>query len=201
MSTFSRFQADLGALEAELRDMGAKAPAILSRSLNRAGTAGKTAMSRAVVSDIGLATKYVTREIKVDNATRAKPVFGVVVQGRRIPLFAFQARQTRKGVTYKIGKRSRGRVPVAFIRGVASAAQREQGISHLGVFIVKKAKARQRSRRGMPPHSPQLPILELQGPSLPHVFEKHLEDFQKAAEPALVTNLVHEIAFARSKGE
>lgn len=177
--TRHELSADVRAFEAELRALGNRAPAIMARSLNRAGLAGQTAMVRLVTADTGIAAKNVKREIVLDRANRTKPRFVLTIKGSRIPLIAFQARGPEPsrgrghGVSYRLPT-GRGRVPNAFIATMPSG--------HRGVF---KRTAQTRT-----------PITELKGPSLPHVFEKYVPQFRTAAEAALLTNLRHEIDFA-----
>lgn len=175
-----RFELDIRALQKDLESLAAQAPAIMARSLNRAGVSGQTAMVRAIGADTGIAQKNIKREIVLDKATRSAPVVRLTIAGRRLPLVAFQARGPEpsrgrgKGVSYRLPT-GRGRVPNAFLATMRSG--------HRGVF------KRKRSRR--------LAIIELQGPSLPHVFEKKLDAFHVAAQASLVKNLEHEISFAR----
>ncbi len=86
-------------------------------------------------------------------------------------------------MTYDVG-RGRGRVASGFITTVASGAQRAQGISHRGVF--KRAEGAGR-----------LPIRELLGPSLPHVFlQRRIADARQAlAAELFVKNMEHEVTF------
>lgn len=185
MATLQSFVVDLGSLKKELEGMGKAAPAIMARSLNRAGTAGKTAMVKAVRADTGIAQKNIEREIRLDKATRTVPRFVVSIAGTRIPLIAFQARGPEpsrgkgRGVSYRLPG-GRGRIPSAFIATMRSG--------HRGVFKRKTTR--------------RLPIAELRGPSLPHVFEKFFPAFRSVAEDSLLKNLRHEIDFAnRPTGE
>lgn len=194
------------AFEKELLEMAAQAPAIVSRSLNRAAGSGQAAMAKAITDDTGLAFKYSKRSIKLDKATRSRPVAALEINANRIPLIAFGARGPEpskgkgRGVSYGL-KGSRNRNPNAFIAKVASAAQREQGVSHKGVMMrtAKMWHPRASSRQSAKGWSLNLPIIELRGPSAAHVFEAHMDVFKAAAQESLVKNLAHEIAFAKSK--
>lgn len=177
----------------ELRQLGQDGPLMMARALNRAGTAGKTAMKRLISKDTGIQGKYIEREIVLDRANRYHPRAVVTVRGSRMPLIAFSARGPEpskgggRGVSYRMPG-GRGRVPDAFIATVGRGA-------HRGVF---KRVASPR-RRSVGAWSPNLPIVELRGPSVPHVFEKNMGTFEAAAQEALVKTLRHEIDFARSK--
>jgi len=180
--SFATFALDIRELENDLKTMGAQAPVLMARALNRAGVAGKTAMVKAVVADTGIRQKEIEREVRLDKANVARPRVSVQIQGRRIPLIAFQARGPEpskgrgRGVSYKL-RGSRGRIGYAFIATMPGG--------HRGVY----------KRRG----KGRLPIKELFGPSLPHVFAKFLPVFQERAQEAMVKTLRHEIDFARSK--
>lgn len=191
--SFERFYFDLGELKRDLETLGNSAPIVLARALNRAIVSGQTAMTKAISADTGLASRYVKREIKVDRAQRGHPSAAIEIAGRRIPLIAFQARGPEpsrgrgRGVSYRLPT-GRGRIPDAFIATVGVGG-------HRGVFR-RKPGAR---RRGPEPMRSQLPIFELRGPSLPHVFEKQFPAFRAAAEESLLKNLASEISFERSK--
>lgn len=179
MSTTS-FLFDLGDLKKGLEAMGRSAPIILARSLNRAASEGQTAMVKAISADTGIQQKNVRREIRLDKANKTRPVATVIIAGKRIPLIAFGARGPEpsrgrgRGVSYRLPT-GRGRVPQAFITTVGAGG-------HRGVFKRRKTK--------------RLPIVELRGPSLPHVFEKFFPTFRTVAEQSLLKNVAHEIDFA-----
>ena len=199
MSVGFSIKHDLGALARDLQDMGAKAPAILARSLNRAATAGKTAMTRAIVQDTGIASKYVGRQIILFKANWIQQVTALEITGARLPLIAFKAKQTKKGVSYNLG-RGRTMLKGGFIRNVKARRSYEiaageafigPSMMHTGVFV---RKGPSRSRKGLPAHSPGLPIREPLGPSLTNVFAKYVEPiFRPATLAALMKNLRHEI--------
>ena len=193
MAGLQQFTADIGKLQQDLLSIGRSAPLVMARAVNRAGTAGKTAMVKAVAADTGIQQKAITNEIRLSRASRSEPTFSVEVRGRRIPLIAFQARGPEpsrgrgRGVSYRLPT-GRGNAPSAFIATMRTG--------HRGVF--KRIGSSSGKSRGA--WSLNLPIVELRGPSLPHVFEKHVADFFRAAEPSLLKNLASEISFARSKG-
>jgi hypothetical protein len=197
---------DLKAFETELLEMAAQAPAIVSRSVNRAAVSGRAAMSRAITDDTGLAFKYSKRAIKLDKATRSHPTATLIIDAERIPLIAFGARGPRpskgrgRGVSYGL-KGSRNRNPNAFIAKVASSAQRLQGISHEGVMMrtAKMYHPRASLRKSRGARGLNLPIIELRGPSAAHVFKAKMDVFKAAAQESLVKNLAHEISFTKSK--
>lgn len=175
----------LADLQAELRGMGHAAAPILARALNRAGTAGKTAMVRAIRADTGLTSKAIEREIKVDKANRTRLVVTFQIGAERIPLIAFSARGPEpsrgrgRGVSYRLPT-GRGRIPNAFIATMRTG--------HRGVYTRTTTS--------------RLPIVEKRGPSVAHVFLKFQDVFRAAAQDAIVKTIEHEIQFAnRPKGE
>jgi hypothetical protein len=167
----------------DLKALGKRGPFALARAINRGAAAGKTAMSRAIMADTGLGSRFTKDEIKVTTASADNLVARVSVKGRRIPLIGFKARGPEpsrgrgRGVSYTLPT-GRNRIENAFIATMGSG--------HRGVF----------KRTG----KPRLPIIELFGPSLPHVFEKHLPVFKEAAEPVMVSTLKHEIDFRSGQG-
>lgn len=149
-------------------------------------------MARAISGDIGLKSGTVKDELKVREAhasegsrMRAR----LSVSGKRIPLVEFGAkgplpsRGRGAGVTARL-KGGRARYPHAFMARMRSG--------HLGVFRRKPGA----NRRGEAATRPQLPIFELRGPSLPHVFGKFQEQGVYKGQEALRKNLEHEMAFA-----
>ena len=149
----------------------------LRRSFTRAAKTGVTVMSRLIAKDTGLKVGDVKKEIKTAiNTENAQ----ISVTGARIPLIKFRAkgpepsRGQGRGVSYRLPG-SKGRVKKAFIATMPSG--------HRGVFVRKEGADRH-------------PIVELRGPSLPKVFDKHAEAGRTAAVESLVKNLKHEMEFA-----
>ena len=182
MSDFHSFALDIETLRKDLLELGRQAPIVMARALNRAAVSGQAAMVKVITADTGMAAKNVKREIVIDKASRTRPVVALTIAGRRIPLIAFSARGPEpsrgrgRGVSYRLPG-GRGKIPNAFIATMGSG--------HRGVFKRKATK--------------RLAIVELRGPSLPHVFEKFLPTFREAAQASLVKNLASEISFAKSK--
>ena len=182
--SFVSVKLDTGGLEKDLASLGSAIPLVMSRALNRAAVSGRTAMAQVISRDTGIASKNIRSEIRINNASRSRPVVEIEIRGRRIPLIAFQAkgpepsRGRGRGVSYRLPT-GRGRIPNAFIATMPSG--------HRGVYKRKTTR--------------RLPILELFGPSLPNVFEKHISTFQRAASESLIKNLRSEINFARSRAQ
>lgn len=183
MSQRFDFALDVRRFIGELDALERQAPSIVARAVNRAATAGKTAVVRAVAADTGIQQKNIEREIRIDKANRSAPRVTIQILGRRIPLIAFGARGPEpsrgrgRGVSYRLPT-GRGRVGDAFIATMSRSG-------HRGVF-------KRTSKR-------RLPIIELFGPSIPHVFEKFLPLFGQVATEAFEKNLAHEINFAKTR--
>lgn len=183
MSTFA-VRLDVRETERAIRQLRDRAPIAISRALNRAAGSARTVMVREVARDMGLKSGTVRDQVQIDEA---RPSQGDIsrlrarlsVSGKRIPLIDFGARGPEpsrgkgRGVSAKLPG-GKGRYPNAFIATMRSG--------HRGVF------ARSTTKR--------LPIYELRGPSLPHVFTKYMPLGLARGQEALVTNLAHELRFA-----
>jgi len=178
------FSIDVKSFAKELEALGNRAPALMARVVNRANVAGKTAMVKAVSKDTGIQQKNIERELRINKATRFAPVASIEIRGRRIPLIAFKARGPEpsrgrgRGVSYTLPG-GRQRIGNAFIGTMPHSG-------HRGVFKRVSKK--------------RLPITELFGPSLPHVFEKFLSVFEEVALGSFSKNMAHEINFANRPG-
>lgn len=162
------------ALTKRMLELGADGPRAATRAVNRTLSTIKTASVRALAQEVGLRNKDVTPSIALTRATFARAIGSLWVTGRRIPLLAFHARQTRQGVSYRLPK-GRQLLPSGFIATMKSG--------HRGAFV----------RRG----KRRLPIVEAHGPSLPGAFIRAgiLTAMQATADAALQKNLDHEISW------
>ncbi len=156
-----------------LGNLKAKANPALSRALNRTGTSANVVMVRNVAGDLGLKQADVKGFIRLSLSTPANLRVIIEARGERIPLIKFNARDRfPKGVSARMPG-GVGRYPNAFVRTMRSG--------HTGVFT-RKGGAR-------------LPIVELRGPSAPHVFAKHIPAGLARADEQLPKNLGHEISY------
>jgi hypothetical protein len=146
-----------------------------ARAINRSITTVNAQASREIAKDIGLPVTQVKRSMRIIRARFESLVGSVEVTGRRIPIEAFAARQTRRGVTYRGRGGGRKLIPGAF------RAQMPSG--HRGVFL-RRGKAR-------------LPIAEKFGPSLPKVASNAAitATMRRVAEEAMRKNLLAEVKF------
>lgn len=153
-----------------------RGPQAILRAMNRAAISGRVVMVREIARDLGLRQAALADTIAVRTAAmtgRGTFVASVVATGKRLPLSRWKVRQTRQGVTANLPGGA-GRYPGAFLATMRSG--------HLGVF----------RRRG----AERLPIRELFGPSVPHVFHKYLPLGTVRAQEQLAKNLAHEMRFA-----
>jgi hypothetical protein len=180
------------------------------RALNRSIISGRTAMVRLIGGDTGLRSKDVRDAIPVHEATMERPDAYIAASMKRMPLGDFRARGPHgatstnpvpsrglgRGVSYRIG-RSSGRVENAFFAKMRSG--------HVGVFKrVGSLKAGQHgpsasARKSRGAWSPNLPITELHGPSLGHVFRKHRPAGIARVREVFEANLDHELKFQKSQ--
>jgi len=166
---------DADELQFDVRAYPPRADRILVRALNRGINSGRTFMQREIARDTGLRVGDARAAIVMREATIAHPEAKLTASLRRIPLIDFRATATRRG-----GVRARltggaGHYPHAFIATMRSG--------HRGVF--------QRVDRA------RLPIRELHGPSLGHVFAKYRAAALARAEESFRTNLDHELSRLR----
>lgn len=135
-------------------------------AMNRALKSGRTEMARQIAADTGLKVGDVRDRMPISLATytRALAQFGSGL--KRMPLFYFKAKGPEpskgkgRGVSYNLlgGK---NRIPNAFIATMSSG--------HKGVFVRASGGSAKKSAGAW---SKNLPIQELFGPSLGHVFAK-----------------------------
>jgi hypothetical protein len=150
-----------------------------ARAGNRTLSSRRTLAVRALAENTGLAQKDIRPGVAIEKMTVARLEGKLRFTGRRIPLIAFGARQTRHGVSYRLPG-GRGQAPHAFLATMRSG--------HHGVF----------QRTG----GPRLPIVELFGPSLPHVVQKSglLDTLGRDAMAEYQANFRHEVDFLVRQG-
>lgn len=186
-----KVQYNADATIAALDQLGQRSAAAITRALKRTGTSVQVVMARAVAEDMGLPVGVVRQKVSL-RVSAADQVATISVSGARIPLIDFKAtgqepsRGRGRGVSARLGG-ARTRYPNAFIATMRSG--------HRGVFT----RVGQSSRRSAGGRSNNLPIAELMGPSLPHVFTKHIPLGIERAQEQLAKNLEHELQFALSK--
>ena len=167
---------------------------VMSRGINKTANSARTEIVRSLAKLVRIKQKAVRKSIRLDKATYSKWVAVVSLTGRRIPLVYFGARQLKKSVKYGINRGETKKIeynsensPVFIgkvygISGNAKTAAMYGETGHRGVFkrLSKKRK----------------PIIELEGPSLPQVFEgaesvanKIVEDSNRKLEDNIYTQV------------
>ncbi len=150
----------------------------------------EVALAREVATDMGLKVGVVKNAIRVETATVNRLTATVIAKGAKIPLIDFSARGPTpsrgrgRGVSSSLPS---GRLPHAFIATMPGG--------HKGVFM----RVPGGQRHGPAPHRSQLPIRELFGPSIAHVFQKHVLLGEERRQASLTKNVQHEIQFALDK--
>jgi hypothetical protein len=176
--------------ERAMQRLRERAPQAIARALNRSAASARTAMVRVISQDTGISqadlrgTTTRNRRIWTRDATATDQQVTVYATSAPIPLIDYRAtgpepsRGKGRGVRARL-KGGAGRYPRAFIATMGSG--------HRGVF------ERPRSSR-------RLPIYELHGPSIAHVWEKHAAIGVARGQEQLVKNLQSEFRFALRKG-
>lgn len=188
------------AIEIDLRDYPAKVTRATVRALNRSINSGRTVMTREIGGDTGLKQKDVREALSIQEATAGRPEASLGATVKRIKLIKFGAkgptpsRGRGRGVTYRL-RGGKGRVEDAFIATMKSG--------HTGVFrrvgsVAHGAAGPSASgRKSSGAWSNNLPIIELRGPSIGHVFRKFRPLALARALEVFEKNFDHELAFVK----
>lgn len=175
---------DVRPIADQLAALGREAPRAITRGLNRGIARIKTLVIRALADDTGLPNKEITKSVGTTNATFSRPYAMLVVTGRRIPLIKLDARQTQRGVSYA-GRHGRAEVRGAFIATMRSG--------HRGVYRRFPLPSARTSPGGW---SKNLPITELEGPSLARVITRRWDRGMTVRATEVLQEVVqHEVSF------
>lgn len=161
-------------VERSLGELRGSMPVAATRAINLAITKAQSVAVKSIASEIGLKQKTVRDLLSLRKATRSELLARLEPRsGKRIPVIEMQARQTKKGISYKSeGKRKT-------IKGAFVAVMKS---GHVGAFkrVGKK----------------RLPIVEMLGPSLPKLFvQQHIESaMDEAARDVYGKELDRQIA-------
>jgi hypothetical protein len=151
-------------IDGALKKLGATrvgATEAITRALNKTAITARAESARSI-RDAGYGIKVgsVKGSISIRRATEQELKAVVTATGNPIPLIAYGARQTSKGVSVNV-KNGRKVIAHAFIATMASG--------HKGVFA-RTGKAHKKVTRGGKSYWSGLPIKELFGPSIPTAF-------------------------------
>jgi Prophage minor tail protein Z (GPZ) len=194
VATGFTIRADLRHVELALAGIRNGVPRVAARAINRTLTTVRAEAARTIATDIGIPVTAVRKSLALTKANFATLRGVITITGRRIPLIELKAsgpepsRGRGRGVSYAIGGERR-RVGSAFI------AEMQSG--HRGVF----KRVGQSARRSAGAWSKNLPIVELRGPSIPHVAGQRriLEALKTLGARTLGKNLQSEIRFLLSR--
>jgi hypothetical protein len=174
--------------QANIKAFEQRAPAAVARALNRSAISGRAEMVSLIAADMGLKAGVVRGAIRIENASADNLVAKIEARGKRIPIMEFGAKGREPSRGRPPGVRAKSGIggtqktyPHAFIATMPGG--------HRGVF----ERVPGADRRGGQPHRSQLPIKELTGPSIVHVFRKFRPEGAARAKEALVTNLRSEL--------
>lgn len=192
------------------RDIGALSDRIVkraaARALNRIGAQAKTQAVREIKERYRIGTRMMSKYITVSRRASAASLFVVVkAEGRPLPLLAFNARQTRQGVSVEIVKGNRKLLKHAFIgrlksghEGVFSRVSGRGASGYLwGKFQWRHGKGSRLRKKGR-----DLPIAELLTLGIPQAFSnrvvmERLEALVRDKFPAVFD---HEVKFLLGGG-
>jgi hypothetical protein len=143
-----------------LRDIPRGMQTVMSRAINKTATSVRAEVVREISKKVNLKQKDIREDITISKATWTKWAASINISRYRHGLIRFGARQTSKGVSYKIEK-SDGRKTIkhAFIMGG-------------GGFDVAQHVWIRESINGSDKLVPRLPIRPLRGPSIGEVFKR-----------------------------
>lgn len=191
----ARAVASLSAYHSKIRDRA------LVRALNRTATTVRAVAARLIAPEVKpLPIAEIKKAIAIERATRSKLVAVVRAGGRkRIPLTMLGARQTKTGVTVRVG----GKVYTiahAFInevRGSRLGARVRAPDFKAQLLNAVKFRAKRLRRSGI-----DYPIAEVMAPGVPTVFvqAKIMQGMRRAAIERFNTVIAQEVKFLQSKG-
>jgi hypothetical protein len=158
-------------------------PLATSRALNKTAASAKSTAVKALAKNTGLAQNKLRPFVQLRKATpRCCDALLFVAKGKRLPLITIdpKAKQGRTGVSYRGAQGLRRAIPHAFIATMPSG--------HRGVYARKPGEGR-------------LPIRELLGPSIDHVFKQPLiqEDIAAVVTARWQTCCEQELRFLLQK--
>lgn len=155
-------------------------PKATTRALNKTVKSVQSVAIKLIAKDIGIAQKDVRKSLHIAKSTWTKPEASLTAGGKRIPIMALKAKQTKAGVTYRSKGGERGSIPGAFIATMKSG--------HTSVF---KRLTKKRN-----------PLIQLYGPSIPKVFidAALTKAMGEEAEERWDKNFYHELNYEIGKG-
>lgn len=158
--------------------------AVISKASNKTGTHMRKVMVQRLRKDVlnVKASDLKRRNVTLKKGSAGKPGAKVTITGSRIPLIYFEARQVKKGVTYKIDpKGGRDEIRQAFIAPVNR---------RIGKGVLQRETKKRK------------PLRVFYGPSVPHALEEHpkvFEGVKKDGEQFFEKELTRAVDYELSK--
>jgi hypothetical protein len=163
-------------------------PTATVRAINKVASAAKTQAGREIRTRYNISSRVVGRQISVSRATKTSLTAIVKPSGRKLPVMAFQARQTAAGVRVQIIRGAPKIIRHAFITRTKSG--------HIGVFARGLYSGRSFVYRRA-----RLPIVELRTVGVPQAFGARVvyEALRRKIAQVFPKLLEHEIRYAISR--
>ena len=166
----------------------------VARAINHTMAKAKTGTSRDIRGQYKVKAKELKSALALFKASRVNLDGMLVATGRPLPIMAFGARQTRKGVTADVmGQRK-------LIRGAFISTMNS---GHTGVFARGNYSGytfQFRDKR-VKRHSNDLPINEITTSSVPKMMQNNavLDNLKRGLDEDFPSRLRHELSFLMSK--
>jgi len=174
---------------ARLRGDAAAMSTAVNRALNKTATFAKTQIVGDLRKTINLKPGLLREKyIRVSPATKPRPVAVISIKGTRIPLLAFGARQTAKGVSYQI---RRGGARQLLRHGFINIG-RTSGKPHV-LLRVGELRPTKRPGRGAAMVRPRYPAYKRYGPTLTQIMQTLPQYARGVFETAIYTRLSMEL--------
>lgn len=150
-------KADLREVQKYLNDLQKKyVPQAAGTALRRVATTVRKIAQQRIRDRLAISAAVARGDLQIERGPIGRLTVWVTASGKPIPLRDYQARQTRKGATYRVSK-ANGR----------KTYQRQQRLG----FIVRSKGGHVFVRTGDdPPGKAKAPIQKVYGPSLPQYF-------------------------------
>ena len=192
-------------IDAAIRDLDdvarSKVPRATARALNKVAAQAKTQAAREIKDRYQIGTRTISKYITVSRrASQTMLVAEVRAEGRPLPILAFKARQTRKGVSVEVVRGHRKLIAHAFIktlksghRGVFARTSASGASGYLGgSFQFRHGKGSRLRKKGH-----DLPIGEILTIGIPQAFSNRvvIERLDRLVQEKFPQLFRHELDF------
>lgn len=171
-------------------------PTATARALNKTAAQAKTQAARAIRDRYNISSRLIGRHIHLHRSTPSVLTARVTAEGEKLPVLAFGARQTKRGVTVQIKRGARRLIRSAFI---ATTRSGHRGVFARGQYGGRAFVRRTQRIRAYP--KPDLPITELFTVGVPQGFSNRLvlDALERKVRERFPALFAHEIQFALSR--